>query len=303
MSTDGSVLAIAVPAAVVGAASFGMASVVQQQATKKAPQLAATNPRLLVALVRDPVWIGSVVTVVAGLSLQMVGLAFGPLMLVQPLLLSSLLFAAVFAAWFSGRRPDRILLLGVVCCIAGLSTFLAVARPTAPRRVDIGMDAVPLAALFAAIVAACVVVSFRARDEVKVLALALATGVLYGVTAALLKTVAAQLRFGGITAPFTHWTLYAVCVVGPSGFLLSQHAFQRGMFLSPALTIIAVTDPLVSVAAGASWFGERPASSPGALAGESLGALVLVAGVALLAKRGAHLRRESDRAGRAVTGG
>jgi len=303
VETGSPVFAIAVPAAVVGAASFGMASVVQQRATKQVPQLSAINPRLLFVLVKRPAWVLSVVTVVGGLSLQIVALAFGPLLLVQPLLLTSLLFAAVFSAWLSRQPADRILLTGVVCCAAGLSLFLGFARPGGAKDFTIGREGVGLVLLLGGIVLVCLFAAFRLSGEIRALALALATGVLYGITAAMMKAVAGQIRFGGIAEPFQHWPLYVVCLIGPAGFLLSQNAFQGGAFLSPALSIVTVTDPLVSVAAGVTWFGEHVATTPGALAGEVLGALVLVMGVVVLARRSERLRREEEQTGRRTTGG
>jgi hypothetical protein len=121
-----------------------------------------------------------------------------------------------------------------------------------------------------------------------VLGLALATGVFYGVTAGLMKVVAGELR-EGVAAPFQHWTLYAVCVVGPVGFLLSQNTFQQGRLVSPALAVITTVDPLVGVAIGVWWLGESAATGPVVLAGELVAAAVIVAGIAVLARRAGRL--------------
>lgn len=295
MSTPGTVLVVAVPAAVVGAASFGLASAVQQRATQQVPQIRALHPRLLWELVRKPIWVASVVTVIGGLSLQMVALAFGPLLLVQPLLVTSVLFGGVFAAWMAGRRMDRIVALGALGCVVGLAGFLIVAMPSGSGQPHIDQRDAPLAAVFAAIVVACLLAAAHLPREVRALALALATGVLYGVTAALLKVVASQLREGGVAAPFQHWVLYAICVLGPAGFLLSQNAFQAGRLISPALAVITTVDPLVGIAVGVSWFGEHMALTPLALAGETVAAVVLIGGVLLLTRRSEQLRDEVDR--------
>ncbi|CAM03589.1 magnesium transporter NIPA [Saccharopolyspora erythraea NRRL 2338] len=292
---DGAHLLVAVPAAVVGAAAFGVASAVQQREAKSTEVTARVSPRLLWLLVRRPAWVASVLAVVAGLSLQMVALAFGPLSLVQPLLLSGLLFGATFAAWGAGKRLDRTLLVGVLCCIGGLSLFLSSARPSESTDHTIGMEALPLGVLLALVLFACALMVVHARTEIRVLALALATGLLYGVTAALLKVIAGEVREAGLLAPFQHWSLYVVCLIGPVGFLLSQNAFREGVFLSPALTVIAVTDPLVGVVAGVSWFGERISTDAAALAGEVTGALAVVAGVFLLVRESETARRDPGR--------
>lgn len=292
MSSTGTMLGIAVPAAVLGAAGFGLASAVQQRATKQVPTSRTLDPRLLWDLVRKPVWLLSIGTVLAGLSLQMVALAFGPLVLVQPLLVTSVLFGAVFAAGMAHRRLDRVLVLGALAVMAGLAAFLLLARPVGEGTgFTAATDVRPLAVVLALVVLACVLTANRFPGEIRVLALALATGVLYGVTAGLIKVVAEQLRHGGIAEPFTHPTLYVVCALGPVGFLLSQNTFQQGRFISPALAVITAADPLVGMAIGVSWLGERVETAPGAVAGQVLAGLVLMAGIWVLTHRGEHLRR------------
>ncbi|WP_019854273.1 DMT family transporter [Actinopolyspora mortivallis] len=294
MSDTGTWFVVAVPAALVGAASFGMASAVQQRATKQVPNIRTLHPRLLFELVRKPIWLASVATVIIGLTLQVVALAYGPLMLVQPLLVTSVLFAAVHAAWLAHRRLDRLVMLGALACMGGLSAFLLLARPRGGDE-TIEPQAIPLGVLLGMLTVVCLVAASRFPGEIRVIALALATGVLYGVTAALMKVVASQFRAGGITEPFQHWVLYAVCLLGPCGFLLSQNAFQQGKLISPALAVITTVDPLVGVAIGINWFGERVTATPAVLGGEALAALVIIGGIVLLTHRGEVLRREIER--------
>ena len=288
-------LVVAVPSAVVGSASFGLASAVQQRATKEVPEVRTLHPRLLVELVRKPMWLASIGTVVLGLSLQVVALAFGPLVLVQPLLVTSVLFAAVFASWMAKRHVDRLVLFGSLLCAGGLSTVLLLGRPTGSgEAASIDARAIPLSVVLLLLLALCLLAAQVGRGKLRVLGLALATGVLYGVTAALMKVVATEVRVGGPVEPFQNWVLYAVCLVGPSGFLLSQNTFQQGTLISPALAVITTVDPLVGVAIGVSWFGEQVLVTPGVLVGEALGALVLVGGIVLLTERGERLRRQLE---------
>jgi drug/metabolite transporter (DMT)-like permease len=62
------------------------------------------------------------------------------------------------------------------------------------------------------------------------------------------------------------------------------------------LAIITIVDPLVGVAIGVSWLGERINTSPAALAGELISVLVLIGSVVLLAHRSTQLRREVEQA-------
>lgn len=281
---------VAVPCAVAGAASFGLASAVQFRATKEVPLSTTLNPQLLVNLIRKPIWLASVVTVVLGLSLQVVALAFGPLVLVQPLLVTSVLFGGMFTAWMAGHRLDRIVLLGALACAGGLSAFLLLAQPSGQAADFNRRHIFPLALILVVVILAALLFGNWSHGESRVISLAVATGVFYGVTAGLIKVVAAQIRAGGIIEPFQHWTIYMVCVVGPMGFLLSQNTFQSGRLISPALAVITTVDPLVGIAIGVQWLGESLTATTVALVGEALSAAVIVAGIAVLTHRSEHLR-------------
>jgi drug/metabolite transporter (DMT)-like permease len=289
---------VAVPAAVAGAASFGLASAIQQRATKEVPTTGTLNPRLLLELVRHPGWVLGIGTVIVGLSLQLVALAYGPLVLVQPLLVTGVLFGAVFSALLAHRRVDRLIVLGSLGAVAGLSAFLVLAQPTggSTQLEQDGWGLLPLALVLGISVLVCLAVASRYEGSVRVAALATATGVFYGLTAGLMKVVTGQLRSGDFTEIFSHPVLYVVCVVGPLGFLLSQNTFQQGTLIAPALAIITIVDPLVGVAIGVCWLGEEVTTSPAVLAGELIAALVIIGSVALLAHRGTQLRRQIERA-------
>jgi len=291
----GSSLLIAVPAAVLGAAGFGLASAAQQRATKEVEVAPTLSPRLLVELFARPMWLIGLVATILALVMQLVALAFGPIAVVQPLLVTGVAFAAGFSALMARHRPDPFILLGALLCAAGLSTFLLLARPVsvgADEHIDIA-GGLPLAIALVALVAGCLVYSALVTHPSRVLALALATGVLYGVTAGLMKVVTGQLRMG-IDEPFRHATLYVVCLIGPMGFLLSQNTFQQGRMISPAVAVITSVDPVIAVLIGVGWLGEQLATSPAALAGECAAAVVVIAGIASITLRGSALLHRQD---------
>ncbi|GAA1270866.1 DMT family transporter [Pseudonocardia aurantiaca] len=286
----GTALVIAVPAAVLGAAGFGLASAAQQRATKEVAVTPTLSPRLIVELLARPMWLLGLVATVVALALQIVALAFGPLAVVQPVLVTGVAFAAVFSAILQGRHPDPLILLGALCCTAGLSAFLLLARPTvgpAHDQFDL-LAALPLTVFLTVLVIGCLAYAAAVQHSSRVLALALATGVLYGVTAGLTKIITSQLRVG-LDEPFRHPVLYVVCVIGPIGFLLSQNTFQQGQLVAPAVAVITSVDPVVGVLIGAGWLGEQIDSSPALLAGECLAALVLIGSIALITARGTWL--------------
>lgn len=278
-------LVVAVPAAVAGAACMGLASAAQARATKRVPDTATLHPGLFVHLVRQRIWLVGVAATIAGLGMQVVALGFGPLILVQPLLVCALPFASFFAAALARHRPDRWIVFWAFICVAGLSAFLLLARPEGSG--DHLVSSAPLATLastLGVVAVGGILVSIFVGGPGKVLGLAVATGVFYGVTAGLIKVVAGELRVG-IGVPFHHWSLYTVCIIGPIGFLLSQNTFQQGRMVSPALAVITTVDPLVGVAIGVWWLGEFAHTGTAAVTGEVVSALVIVIGIAVLSRR------------------
>jgi len=162
---------------------------------------------------------------------------------------------------------------------------------------------VPLAAGLAAILAGCLVVAPRRPGRPRALALAVAAGVLYGVTAGLIKAALQTLHYG-VAATSTSWTIYGVVVCGLLGFLLSQNAFQSKVALAPALSLIIVLDPLVGIGIGVLWLGESVRSGAPAILGELAALVALVAGVAVLSRRAPQVATQSATGnGRARTAG
>ncbi|HEX4223272.1 MAG TPA: DMT family transporter [Pseudonocardiaceae bacterium] len=294
MGANTVMLVIAVPAAIAGAAFMGLASAAQARAAHEVPDSKTLNPRLLIDLAHRKLWLIGIGATIAGLVLQVVALGFGPLLLVQPLLVTALPFASSFAALMAHRKPDRVLVFGGLLCVAGLSAFLLLAKPTggSDQLLPPG-QLIPLAIALAAIVVGALGWAAVVRGNAHVLGLAVATGVTYGVTAALIKVVAGELR-EGIATPFTHWTLYAVCIIGPVGFLLSQNTFQQGKLVSPALAVITTVDPLVGVAIGVWWLDESASTGTAVLTGEIIAAVAIVAGIGMVTRRAAH--RQTDQA-------
>ncbi|OLT19483.1 hypothetical protein BJF78_10530 [Pseudonocardia sp. CNS-139] len=294
----GTALGIAVPAAVLGAAGFGLASAAQQRATHEVELAPTLSPRLLVDLTKRPMWLLGLAATIVALLLQLVALAYGPLAVVQPLLVTGVAFAAGFTALMSHRRPDLLTILGALCCAAGLSIFLLLARPVASQpHADVDLaSGLPLVIGLAAVVVGCLIYAGSVKHPSRVLALALTTGVLYGVTAGLMKVITGQLRVGW-DEPFRHPVLYVVCIIGPLGFLLSQNTFQQGRLVSPAVAVITSADPIVAVLVGVGWLGERIDTSPAQLGGAAVGAAVVVAGIALITARGSYLLHRLDETG------
>ena len=274
------------------AAAFGAASVLEERSTKQVPQRAALSPRLLADLVRRPLFLVSIGVNITGAGLQILALHFGSLTLVQPLLMLSLLFAVVISAVATRRRPpDTVLLAGVACCAAGISGFLAVARPHGGVDTADPVAALPLAACLAAGLGGCLAAARWGPRAARTLWLALGCGAAFGVNAFLLKIVPGTLP-AGFADPLRQWPLYLMMIVTPVGFALNQNAFQGGTLIAPVLAVITTADPLVSMVTGAVFLHEKIAAAPLNLAAEGLSLAVTIGGIIALAQRAPQLSAE-----------
>ena len=270
---------------------FGIASVADQRSTKRVKRRRALSPRIFVDLARQPLWLSSIGGTVIGFALQVLALRYGPLALVEPLLVCDLIFAVLINSYLR-KRWDPILLGGVVATAIGVAGFLVIARPTNGQATVSFSVVLPLGVGLAAAVAGCLAVAAR-NENLRPLALALACGINYGVAAFLVKLVVSDVS-GGLVGLLTDWPIYALAVVGPLGFLLNENAFQQGTLIAPVLSIITVCDPLISIALAALWLNEKLSSSAGAIAGEVIFLALMVAGIVVCAHRAPHITAPSD---------
>jgi drug/metabolite transporter (DMT)-like permease len=274
------------PAAIVlglsAAVVIGIAEVADQRSTKRVRERRVLSPTIFVDLVRQPLWLASIVGTVLGFALQVLALRFGPLALVEPLLVCDLVFAVLLAAYLS-RRFDPVVLGGVLATAAGVACFLAIAQPTSGRSSVGFLVVLPLAAGLAAAVSGCLVLA-RRGGNVRPLALALACGICYGAAAFLIKLVVSPTG-AGLAGVLSNWPIYALAVVGPLGFLLNLNAFQQSVLIAPVISIITVCDPLISVALAALWLDEKLSTSPAGIAGEVVGLVVMSTGIVVVAHR------------------
>ena len=149
-------LLAAVTAALAAAFSYGVSAVLEQRSVHQVAERGVFSPRLLVDLARRPVWLASIVATVIGAALQALALHFGPLSLVQPILVLDLLFAVLIASGLRRTAPDRVIFAGVVCCTAGIAAFLAVSQPTGGTETVVSLPGVlPLAILLGVVLAVC----------------------------------------------------------------------------------------------------------------------------------------------------
>ena len=236
-------------------------------------------------------WLG-VAIAAAGFVLQAAALSLGTLLLVQPLIVLSVLFALPMEAHLDHRRLSFAEWKWGIVLTLCIAAFVLITMPTpAKHRLDAGVLAgtiVTVVVVLAGLVIAARLVSLHHRA----LLFGSASGLLTGVQSFLVKSVMTQ--FGeGLARPFTHPELYLIIVVATGSVITQQLAFAAHDLQTsfPAMTVM---EPAVAMALGVLLLGERANVDP--VEGVVVGIVLLIMGyaVVVLAKFAAERETEFD---------
>ncbi|MDQ4134126.1 MAG: DMT family transporter [Actinomycetota bacterium] len=246
---------MAIAVAIVAALLYAVGSVAQQKAASAVPTEEATGARLLTRLVANPVWLLGVAGDALGFAGQAVALALGSLALVQPLLVTSLLFALPLSAAWAGRRLKPADGLWALLLTAGLAVFVVAGDPTAGVDRTATRHWLVTGAVLLPVIAGCLL-GARASRSNRALLLGVVTGILFGLTAALVKSVMSLFGAGLVDAVLLHWEVHALIVIGATSFIAQANAFQAGE-LQLSMPVMTVLDPVVSTLIGVTILRER----------------------------------------------
>jgi drug/metabolite transporter (DMT)-like permease len=241
--------------ALLSAFFFGGGVAFQQRAAVTVPAKYAGRPALLLHLVRQPMWLLGVAGDIGGFALQAAALRKGSLIVVQPLLTTSLLFTLTLNASWSHHPISRPEWAALVMVLAGLSVFLATAAPPDQPTASADGKGWVLCIIWVTMVATVAMVAGRRMSAWPRAALfGLAAGMADAFMAVIVKAFAISFNLGfpGILGT---WTPYAVVAAGITAMVLIQTAYQAGQ-PKIALPVITVIDPLVSCLIGVTLFGE-----------------------------------------------
>ena len=289
---------IAVVSALVAALFLGTASVADERSTKQVKTERTLSPRILLDLVRQRLWLTAMAANIVGFAFQVIALDFGSIAVVEPLLVFDLVFAVLITQGLrrragvpfpGGESSVRIMLAGVAAATAGVAGFLVIGQPSAGQA-NVGFDVlVPVVIGLTVVLGGCLTVASR-NENLRPLALALASGICFGVTAFAVKLMTSE--FGaGPAMVFTNWPVYLLVVVGPAGFILNENAFQQGRFLAPVQAIITTADPVSSIGLGVLLLGVQLRSSPAEIFGEVASLLLMTTGIVIVAREAPQVRK------------
>ncbi|OON82318.1 DMT family transporter [Streptomyces tsukubensis] len=267
--------------AVAAALCLGTGFVFQQNAAQHAPMSDFLSPRLLLDLMRIPRWLVGVGLMACGMVLGALALGRGEISLVEPLLATNLLFAMGLSRWQSNQPLGRQGWGGLCLLAGGVTGFIVAGEPRGGAAVTDPVRHWLIIGIMIGCALLLTAYARRSRLTAAPVLLALAAGMLYGVQDALTRVTGEHFSHGGLSAVLGSWQPYAVIVLGVTGLVLVQSAFEAGP-LRRSLPALTAAQPLAGIACGVGFLGDRLRMDTGALAGQSAGLAAIVAGIVLL---------------------
>jgi drug/metabolite transporter (DMT)-like permease len=301
--TDVPAVLIVVPLSLLSALLFAVGAVLLQRATRRNVAWAgakhATRPAwvrrvagrlpasaLIGSLLRDPLWRLGWGIQTAGFLTQAGALHVGSTAVVQPLMVTQLLFILLLSAVRAGRRLGRPDWIGGALVCAGLTVLFAVkdaapvtSTPDRPRLL------IAVAVVCIAVSALVVVAGGTANRSpaLRAALLAVGAGLFTSLTAALTKMTTFDLFHEGVPATARDWPGYVLAATTALALLLSQDAFAAGP-LPASDDALTVTNPIGGYLLGILAFHATPPSQIGSVAAVSAAGLLVITGVIVLAR-------------------
>lgn len=266
--------------ALAAALAFGASTALMHHGASSAPHDIGGTRALLAHVVMQWRWLLGMLASLLGLALHALALGAGTLTLVQPIVVSGLVFSFVFRSALDRRLPPPHALAWVSVTAVGLAVFLLGAN-SARSSDHLNEPAALIVLTGGAIIAiGTCIASVRADPIVAGLLLGLSAGVVFGLIAGTLKATTTTASNGTL---FSSWPIYALLPLGTAGFLLNQRTYHRAS-LASSLPALNVANPVVAVLFGILVFQERPSDQPAAILAQALGLITVLLGIIVLAR-------------------
>jgi drug/metabolite transporter (DMT)-like permease len=251
------------------------------------------KPTGFLRLLTNWIWLLGLGAQILGIALQAAALDRGRVAIIQPLLVTAIVWALPLGYVVLGQAVGARHVLGAALVVAGLAVFASVGDPAG------GVDNAPASRWFAAylvIAALCAGLLLfvgRGGADAKTATYGVIAGCLYAVSAVLMKPLLTEFHSHGLGAVLEGWQVWVWAITAVVGFYLQQISLSFGR-LATSVATVSVANPIVSVLLGAAVLQERLDWNPprdgviavGALAIGLLGAVVIAS---------ASAERESER--------
>ena len=206
-------------------------------------------------LVTNPLWLFGWIALAAAFVFQALALHNGNMSVVQPLLVTELVFALVLRRLWIHQGIRAVTWWAAALTCVTLAVFIAMSEPTAGTAAPTGGHWVTAVVATGGVAAGLALLGARGSPRRRAAFLGAATSVLWALVATFIKATTDSLTKFGVGGMFAHWPVYALAATGLAAELLNQAALHVGP-LSVSQPLIVIVDPIVSIALSVWVYGE-----------------------------------------------
>jgi drug/metabolite transporter (DMT)-like permease len=244
--------------ALVAALCFALAAALQQRGQFALAQRGKAVEGLagVIRLVVVPVWLLGTLVLLLGYGAQGAALDRGRLVVVQPLLVTTIVWALPLGRWLTNQQVAGTQVIGAAVVVVGLALFVLVGDPDAGLENASTQSLVTASIAVSAIVVVLLLWLRTTRSAaLRAAVLGVCAGLFFGLSATFSKPVINDLHVS-VGEAAGDWRTWALLGFGFVAFLIQQLSLATGQ-LAPAMAAVSVANPAVSVILGIVLFDER----------------------------------------------
>ncbi len=242
--------------ALAAAALFALAATLQQKGALGMGSVSFASPGSFLRLARQTFWLLGTLALLGGYVLQAMALDRGRLAVIQPLLVTTIVFALPLGYFLTSQVIHRREVVGAAVVVLGLAVFTVVGRAADGRDNAPAREWAIAVLVFGVAAAVLLFLGARGSVERKAAFYGACAGVLFGLSASLCKPTVEILDVDGLGSVLSSWEFYAFAAAGVLAFLVQQVSLATGR-LAPSVATVSVCNPLVSILIGTLLLEER----------------------------------------------
>jgi drug/metabolite transporter (DMT)-like permease len=246
--------------ALVAALCFALAATLQQKGALGMGD-ALKSAASYLALAKQFWWLAGTIVLLVGYLVQAVALGKGQLAVVQPLLVTTIVFALPLGYFITDQIVNRAEVGAAALVVVGLAAFTIFGKEDTGRKDAPSREWAITLGLFGLVALALVFLGRHGDSRRKAALFGASAGVLYALSASMWKPTAEVLSADGLGGMLTEWEFYAFAAAGLIAFVVQQISLATGHLASSVATV-SVCNPVVSIAIGIVVLEER-LSEPG----------------------------------------
>jgi drug/metabolite transporter (DMT)-like permease len=234
--------------ALVAAFLFALAAALQQKGALHLPRVSLSEPSSLLKLVGQTMWLLGTVALLCGYVVQAAALDRGRLSIIQPLLVTTVVFALPLGYVLTRQHVGRKEVIGAAVILVGLGCFTVLADPAGGNENAPNSEWAIVIGLIVAASAVLLMFGNRGGPAARAAVYGSVAGLLFGLSASLTKPTIDYLH-EGVSTMLSHWQPYVLAVAGILGFVFQQVSLSTGR-LAPSVATVSVINPIVGILIG-----------------------------------------------------